>query len=267
MAAGAGVQANGTGVIMLDNSDVLQVITASGDLTGTQIAADKPVSVFGGHKCTNVPANVAACDHLEEALFPVQTLANEYVVVPPVQVPNNALAKAQMVRIIATEADTDISFQPDIGLDQNLALAGQFLQLDLNTQQFMVTGSKKIMVVQYMVGQNAGFGTSDPAMVQAVTPAQFRTDYLFHAAPTWVANFVDIIAPNGATVSVDGVNVVNWAAIAATGFSVAHVPLSNAGNGNHTVDANQKVGISVYGVQNAGSYWYPGGLDLEIDPQ
>lgn len=267
VAAGAGIAANGAGVVVLDESDVLQVITASGDLTGAQVNADKPVSVFGGHKCTNVPANVTACDHLEEALFPIQSLAAEYVVVPPIQVPNNAALKAQMVRIIATEPDTDLTFDPDIGMNQNLALAGQFLQLDMSTAQFKVTASKKIMVVQYMVGQSAGFGTSDPAMVQAVTPAQFRNDYLFHAAPTWTANFVDIIAPNNATVTVDGANVAAWTAIGATGFSAAHVPLSNAGNGNHNVLSNQKVGISVYGVQSAGSYWYPGGLDLEIDPQ
>ncbi len=267
VAAGAGVAANGSGVVVLNESDVLEVITASGDLTGTSVSADKPISVFGGHKCTNVPANITACDHLEEALFPIQTLADEYVVVPPVQVPNNAALKAQMVRIIATEPDTDITFEPDLGLNQNLALAGQFIQLDLSTAQFKVTGSKKIMVVQYMVGQSAGFGTSDPAMVQAVTPAQFRSDYLFHAAPTWTANFVDIIAPNNAMVTVDGANVAAWTAIGATGFSAAHVPLSNAGNGNHSVASNQKVGISVYGVQSAGSYWYPGGLDLEIDPQ
>jgi hypothetical protein len=267
VSAGAGVGADGSGVVVLDNSDVLQVVTSSGDLTGALINADKPISVFGGHKCTNVPANITACDHLEEALFPIQTLADEYVVVPPIQVPNNNLLKAQMVRIISTEDDTDITFEPDLGMNQNLAQAGQFIQLDMSTAQFKVTGSKKIMVVQYMVGQSAGFGTSDPSMVQAVTPAQFRNDYLFHAAPNWTANFVDIIAPNGATVTVDGANVANWTAIGATGFSAAHVPLSNAGNGNHTVDSNQKVGISVYGVQNAGSYWYPGGLDLEIDPQ
>jgi hypothetical protein len=45
------------------------------------------------------------------------------------------------------------------------------------------------------------------------------------------------------------------------------VKLSNAGDGNHTVNSDQKVGISVYGVLNYGSYWYPGGLDLNVIPQ
>src|SRR5690606_38223575 len=120
---------------------------------------------------------------------------------------------------------------------------------------------------QYMVGQSAGYGTSDPAMLLAVPILQYRSDYLFYAEPTWSANFVDIIAPNGAEVNVDGAAVTAWTGIGATGFSVAHVQLSNAGNGRHSVDANNPVGISVYGVLSFGSYWYPGGLDLTIDPQ
>jgi hypothetical protein len=104
-------------------------------------------------------------------------------------------------------------------------------------------------------------------MVQAVTPKQFRNDYLFFAAPSWTANFVDIIAPDNAAVMVDGQAAGGWVAIPGSGYSYTHVQLSNAGDGTHTVTSNQKVGISVYGVQNAGSYWYPGGLDLDINPQ
>jgi len=96
---------------------------------------------------------------------------------------------------------------------------------------------------------------------------QYRTDYLFYAATSWQANFVDIIAPKGASVKVDGVNVANWKGIGNSGFDIAHVQLANNGNGTHTVSGDQKVGISVYGLQSYGSYWYPGGLDLDLIPQ
>ena len=137
----------------------------------------------------------------------------------------------------------------------------------MTTNAFKVSADKDILVAQYMVGQSAGYGTSDPAMLLAVPAAQYRDNYLFYAEPTWSANFVDIIAPANAAVTVDGAPVTAWSPIGATGYSVAHVQLSNAGNGTHVVDANTKVGISVYGVLNFGSYWYPGGLDLTIDPQ
>ncbi|MCA9720093.1 MAG: IgGFc-binding protein, partial [Myxococcales bacterium] len=244
--AGAGVAGNGTGQVALDEGDVLEVISAGGDLTGTIVSSDKPVQVFGGHKCTNVPFSVAACDHLEESMFPIETLAKEYVVVPPVQVPNNNLAKAQMVRVIASEDDTELVFEPNQGVNTMLNNAGDFVELPTTTAAFKVSSEKKIMVAQYMVGQNAGYGTSDPSMLLTVPAEQYRTEYLFFAETNWVENFVDIIAPDGATVSVDGANVNGWSQVGNTGFSVAHVKLNNGGGGTHSVQANQKVGISVY---------------------
>ncbi|MCA9661902.1 MAG: IgGFc-binding protein [Myxococcales bacterium] len=264
---GGGVDSQGNGQVMLNEGDVLQVVTANGgDLTGTMVSADKPIQVLGGHDCTQVPIGITACDHLEESMFPIEALATEYIVVPPVQVPNDALEKAQVVRIIAADDNTTLTFDPDQPVNKSLANAGDFVEIVSTTAKFKVSADKKILVAQYMVGQSAGYGTSDPAMLVAVATEQYRTDYLFHAPTGWSANYVDIIAPDGASVQVDGNPVNTFAAIGATGFSVAHVKLSNAGNGNHTVSADQKVGISVYGVLNYGSYWYPGGLDLKLVP-
>src|SRR5690606_15160475 len=89
--AGANISNTGFGNVTLDAGDVLQVVTASGgDVTGSLISADAPVQVLGGHSCTQVPIGTTACDHLEEAMFPVETLSTDYLVVPPVQVPNTA---------------------------------------------------------------------------------------------------------------------------------------------------------------------------------
>ncbi|MGB1275657.1 MAG: IgGFc-binding protein, partial [Nannocystaceae bacterium] len=262
--AGAGVAADATGVVTLNQGDALQVLTANpGDLTGMIVEATRPIQVIGGHSCTNVPANITACDHLEESMFPIETLAKEYIVVPPVQVPNNNLEKAQIVRVIAAEANTAVTFDPDQGADAVLTNAGDFIELDTTVAKFKVSADKKIAVAQYMVGQSANFGTSDPAMLMAIATEQYRTSYLFHAPTGWNQNFVDVIAPDGATVEVDGMAVNNFEAVGATGFSHAHVLLNNGGDGNHSVTADVPVGISVYGVVSFGSYWYPGGLELE----
>ncbi len=265
--AGGGVAANGTGVVTLDEGDVLEVMNSGGDVTGTIINADKPVQVFGGHECTNVPLNVTACDHLEESMFPIETLAKQYLVVPPVQVPNDAAEKAQMVRIIASEDNTTLVLDPDQPGNKVLAKAGDFLELTTTTAKFLVTADKKILVAQYMVGQDGGFGTSDPAMLVAVNPLQWRKTYLVHAPTSWTANYLDLMAKTGANVQVDGVAAGGWKVIGNTGYSYTHVKLSNAGNGNHSITADQGVGVGVYGVQSYGSYWYPGGLDLDVIPQ
>jgi hypothetical protein len=154
-----------------------------------------------------------------------------------------------------------------MGVSTHLANAGDFVQIPMTTTEFRLTSDKRVLIAQYMVGQSAGYGTSDPAMLLAVPLAQYRNNYLFFAATSWQANFVDIVAPAGTQVSVDGQGVANFSPIGATGYAVSRVALSNAGNGNHTVEANADVGIGVYGVQSYGSYWYPGGLDLDIIPQ
>jgi hypothetical protein len=266
--AGGGVDAQGNGVVMMNEGDVLQVITGNnGDETGAIVAADKPVQVVGGHDCTQVPIGIAACDHLEESMFPIEALAKEYIVVPPVQVPNDQLEKAIRVRIIASEDNTTLTFDPDQPVAKLLAKAGDFVEIPNTVAKFVVKSDKKILVAEYMVGQQANFGTSDPAMIIAVPTAQFRSNYLFYAQTGWQANYVDIIAPDGSATTVDGAPVNNFKVIGATGYSLAHVKLSNAGDGSHTVASDKKVGITVYGVVNYGSYWYPGGLDLDVIPQ
>ena len=55
--------------------------------------------------------------------------------------------------------------------------------------------------------------------------------------------------------------------IGASGFSGGRVQLSNAGDGDHTITGDKAFGVQVYGYGQYTSYWYPGGLDLNLIPQ
>ena len=101
-------------------------------------------------------------------------------------------------------------------------------------------------------------------MALAVATEQYRQQYLFHAPTNYLSNFVNVTAPANATVMLDGAQVAGFVPIGASGFSVARVQLSNAGDGNHVMTGNEPFGISVYGYGQYTSYWYPGGLDLKI---
>ncbi len=263
---GGGVAADGTGQVMLDAGDVLQVASAAGgDLTGTMVSADRPVQVIAGHKCTQVPQNVTACDHLEEAMFPLESLAKEYIVVPTGQAPNGSPDHGQVVRFIAAEPNTTLTFVPDQPVMKTLTKVGDFVQLGPTVARFKVSADKRLLVAQYMVGQGGGYGEADPSMLLAVATEQYRKDYLFHAPPTWTSNFVDIILKTGTTVEVDGQKVLGPVQIGQTGYSLARVKLGAGplGDGNHTILGSDRVGIGVYGLQDFGSYWVVGGLDLD----
>jgi len=273
--AGGGVAANGSGVIKLNEGDVLEVFTNSAggvpdnsDLTGTIINADKPVQVFGGHKCTQVPVGTQACDRLEEAMLPIETLSKKYIVTPPLIPTGGNVPKAQMIRVIATEDETTLSYDPiQPNAPAMLAKAGDWAEIAVNVNDFEIQSDKKIMVAQYMQGQQAGGNSGDPAMALAVATEQYRTKYLVHAPINYESNFVNITAPMDGNVTLDGVAVGGFKAIGATGYGVARVKMNNNVDGNHDLLGDKPFGVSVYGYGQYTSYWYPGGLDLETLPQ
>ncbi len=273
VAAGGGVAANGTGEIVLNEGDVLEVFTVTGgsvpdksDLTGTIINADKPVEVFAGHKCTQVPVGVQACDRLEEAMLPIETLAKKYIVGPPL-IPNLQV-KAQMVRIIATEDATALTYDPPQGgAPAMLAKAGDYAEIAATNKDFQIVSDKKILVSQYMQGQGAGGNIGDPAMALAVATEQYRTKYLIHAPLSYDTNFANVTAPMDAKVTMDGVAIPALTAIGATGFGVARLTIPDNADGNHDFVGDKAFGVTIYGYGQYTSYWYPGGLDLEPQPQ
>ncbi len=77
----------------------------------------------------------------------------------------------------------------------------------------------------------------------------------------------DLVSTLNAVVTVDGNPVAGWQPLGASNYQVAHVKLDSSGNGNHSVVGDVGVGVAVSGVQSSGSYWYLGGLDLDLIPQ
>jgi hypothetical protein len=256
--------ANTPQMVTLNAGDVIELTTRTGDLTGSRVSSDKPVQTIGGHYCANVPDGVGACDHLEESMFSVDALGRRYVVNAPAvtSIPNG---KVQQIRVIATQPNTTLTYNPpQAGAPTTIAAAGGFIEIPSSTASFMIEASEKVLVAQYMSGQQAGGGTGDPAMALAVPVEQFRTSYLFHAPTNYESNYVDVIAPMGASVMLDGAPLA-FQPIGTTGFGFVRVyPLTAgpANDGNHTMTGTVAFGIAVYGYGQYTSYWYPGGLNL-----
>jgi len=269
-----GLNANGTGTFTLNAGDVAEVVTNGAavandpnDVTGTLVTADKPVQVIGGHSCIYIPDATGYCDHIEETNFPEQTLANSYIVAAPLIPTGGATPKVEMVRIIATTDNTTLTYEPaQAGAPTTIAQAGGWIEIASTAADFRVTANHPIMVAQYMTGQDAGGGSGDPALTLAVGTEQFRKSYLFHAPTNYQYSYLNIVAPTGTAITLDGVAVPagSFTAIGNTGYSVARTTLSNAGNGNHNITGAAEFGISVYGYGQYTSYWYPGGSDLTL---
>ncbi|HSQ65249.1 MAG TPA: IgGFc-binding protein [Polyangiaceae bacterium] len=280
ISAGGGLATNGGTSTTLNHGDVLHIAAAANgtttsfgsDQSGALLTSTAPVEVFAGVDCTNMPAAVQYCDHIEEIVLPVETLRNDYLVVRPT---NDYATPRQYVKIIGTMAGTTLTYDPPIaGAPASLGV-GQSSFFEA-TVDFHVTSNNPIIVGQFMEGQNA-FGSTcynslnnslncgDPAESVAVATAQFRSSYQFIAPPTYNENWVSIIAPNGKTVTVDGTNYTSGTAIgASSGYWTKAVKLcgANSCNGVHTASGTAPFGIQVYGYGAYTSYWYPGGLNL-----
>jgi hypothetical protein len=283
---GALTAAGGT-ITLANAGDTLQIMSALNaaggatygkDPSGTSITANNPIEVFGGHSCVYINTGTGYCDHLEQVSFPDETLRGEYLVTVPF---NQNATPQQWVKIVGTKASTHIAFDPPVAAAQTIN-AGTVVTLQGVTQNFHVysTDSPQLpfSVAQYMVGQNnfgvgcvdvqppAGQTCGDPSMSLAVATPQFRSSYQFSAPQSYYQNWVNVIAPVGAVVTVDGATVTGYAAIGASGYQVAHVNLcgitSATCNPVHLASGTAAFGIEVYGYGAYTSYMYPGGLNL-----
>ncbi len=270
--AGGNAPAFATGAaqnVTLNAGDVLEITSNTGDLTGSHITSDKPVQVISGHYCADVPDGVAACDHMEESMFGVDTLGTHYIINAPA-VTTEPTGKVEVIRVIAAQPNITLTYDPpQAGAPTTIANPGDFIEIPNNAATFGITASGKVLVAQYMEGQDAdGAGTGDPAMALAVPVEQFRTDYLFDAPTSYESNYVDVIGLMGDTVMLDGAPLA-FTAIGTTGYGLARVlSLSNGpnGDGSHSISGSMPFGITVYGYGQYTSYWYPGGLDLTSIP-
>jgi hypothetical protein len=268
----AGIGTDGSGQVLLDAGDVIEVVTDGAenpadpdDVTGTLVSADKPVQVIAGHQCTYVPDEIGACDHLEESMFPYETLASKYLVAAPLSPSGDGSLKPERVRIVATQAGTTLTYDPpQPGAPAAIDLAGGWVEVPDTLATFQVSASHPVLVAQYMEGQELSGGAGDPSLSLAVSPSQYRTSYLFHAPPSYASNYVNITAAVGAQVFLDGqlVPAESFAPTGNTGFAVSRQALYTAGSGAHTASSSAPFGITVYGYGQYTSYWYPGGSNL-----
>ncbi len=241
--------------------DVLQLVgeRVGGDLTGTRITASQRVAVFVGHDCTYVPTDRAACDHLEEQLFPDETWGRSYLVSA---FRDRGPTVPFVARVVSRTDGNRVTFDPpDVHAEQTLG-AGQFIELT-STRHFVVRGTGPLLVAKFMVGQGpslGGAGVGDPAMVLQVPTEQYRDQYHFTVPSTYVQNFVNVVVTAGDRVEMDG-QPLRGSSENLAGYTVFTLPIEP---GNHRVRSpmGRPVGLEVYGVAPYTSYAYPGGLDL-----
>lgn len=287
--SGAGVaetSAGGTLSLSLGAGDVAELVAPGGaDLSGSLVQASAPVQVITGHPCIQIPPTESACDHIEESVFPAETLGKDYVVTRPAG-PDGTTVSHQ-VRIYGNVDGTHLTYDPSTppGCPTTID-AGQVVEcgtpacpdpttpIDATTMftcgttsaDFEVKGDQAFAVGTFTLGAfvvDPLKVEGDPSQSLAIAVEQFRSTYVFLAPSDYTVSYVDIVAKPATAMALDGQRVpASGEAIGSSGYSVYRAKLGAGQAGAHTLSASLPVGIEVLGYGMYTSYMYPGGLDL-----
>ncbi|MBW2222879.1 MAG: IgGFc-binding protein [Deltaproteobacteria bacterium] len=243
--------------IVLTPFDAYQ-LQSSGDLTGSLIQADRPIAVYAGNRCANIPTQMTGfCDHVVEQLTPVATWGTEVLTVPLA-----TRVLGDTFRILADQNGTQVQLEGSSPESMTLN-AGEFVERNL-MGSYRISANAPILVAQFSNGSQWDNSTSDPFMMLIPSAAQFIKSYTFATPSTgFPTNFANVVALT--TDVTAGMVLLDGTPLPAPMFtplpgatrSAAQVPISV---GTHTLSAPNPVGLYVYGYESFDSYGYPGGF-------
>ena len=223
-------------------------------LTGTVITSDKPVSVFAGNRCTNIPATASACDHVIEQMNPTSTWGKTFVTYPLYGRVRDTF------RIVADLDGTEVTIQRGGVTAVQYLNAGEFYEF-MSDQPMAITSNQPILVAQYSNSHSVDNMVADPFMVLVPPTEQGFTKSSFSTPVSGFTDYVNItvLTDSIAGVLLDGapIPVANWTPIPGSDYSGTAVPITP---GVHHIESISPVLTVIYGFATYDSYGYPGGL-------
>ena len=239
--------------VTLNAGETYQVMSAdaSNDFSGSRIVSDKPVAVFSGHVCINVPTGNPWCDHIVEQQTPVVLWGRQFAVT------QTAGQAGDRVMITAAEDQTQVRVNGALVATLN---TGESYEWRLTDRSAWVETSQAAACYLYLEGARDNNMTGDPSMVH-ITPVEQRTKELTFAtfqtdeSRTHYANVVTTIA-GAAAMRMDGQSVAEFFAPLDGNASLrfAQIPVEH---GTHTLATTSDGFIGhIYGVGYCESYAY-----------
>ena len=144
------------------------------DLTGTKIVTGKPISLFSGHECANVPYDAGACDYLVEQIPPTILWGQVYYTAPL------ARRRSYTIKILAAHDSTNVTVNCGNLLESYVINEREFLTKTLQSQEYCAINSNKvILVVQFSHGGGEDNAFGDPMMTLVPATSQYGHKFKF----------------------------------------------------------------------------------------
>ena len=240
------------------------------DITGYKVTATKPLSFFSNQRCTNIPSNSGACDHLTEQIPPTFTWGHEFFAASL-----QGRTSGELFRVVAAQDSTVVRVKCNT-LRQtsvyNLASAGNWQEFRISSNSFCsIEANSPILVMQFGLG-NSIDSVGDPLMMMIPPVEQYSNNYVLNVLSSFATNYITIYVAakyyQSQDIVIDNTNQRNavWTAVRCVNNSVCGyiTRVSLAAGEHHLYHQNPeaRVGVSAYGFNSYNSYGYSGGLKL-----
>ena len=247
----------------------------SSDLSGTKIVTNKPVSVFSGHRCANVPNGYGNCGYLIEQIPPTRFWGKVYYVAPL------ATRRSYTIKVVAAYHGTYVTINCN-GTSHSYSLNERdHTTRTLDNQEYCaIHANKKVLVAQF-----SGKNGEDPSMTLIPATNNFVSRFQFPTFhhPTVSYNYktyVNIIVmaqyyqPNTIYLTTGGskrsLNTEEWTPFRVNNIVEAYATKVAVSQGVveiiHT-DVTALMTTMVYGVAARNGYMHPGGFFSTLGKQ
>jgi IgGFc binding protein len=262
-------------------------LTQGQDLVGSVIETSKPVGLFGGNSCMQVPGQVQYCDTDSKQIPPLSAWGHEYAVVPT---PNRARWASRgrqqerdpnVVRMVGAVDGTQLVYEPVAPEGAPETLESGQMERFFASEPFVVRSqdaAHNFYVATVMTGsQSTGSKLGDPETSVASPTDQWLESYGFFSDATYIfsAAIVTRRRHNGEfrDVMLDCAGALTgWQRItedyewAFVEFSRGQRPVPNPGgvctDGAHRAHSEAPFTLHVWGIGFDSSYSYAGGTGL-----
>ncbi len=252
--------------ITLDSMETY-LIESDNDLTGTRITSSKPLSVFSGSDCANVPQGIRGCDHLVEQVPPTVTWGSKFLVASL-----EGRSSGERIRVLsARAASVTVNCNTVVSVSEfQLQNGGSFREFEIPINSFCsIESTSPVLVTQYAYGRESD-GMGDPFMMIIPPIEQFTNNYFVEAFPLFISNYVTVYVSSEffqtAQILLHNSVVTGWQNIVcSSGQICGYVSRMSVSTGVHSIrhqNSSAVLGVSVYGFIQSNSYGYPGGMRL-----
>ena len=265
--------------VTLHSAETL-LIAFVGDLTGTRVKSNRPISFFSGDQCPYIPSGAPYCDQIVEQLPPVEAWGRQFATAPL-----KTRMSFDVFRIVPAENGTILNVSCTVHngtqgfIDTFTLNEGGFADVQVNSTDFCwMEADKGILLLQFAVGTEVDSVPSDPFMALVPAVSHYTNSFtlpIVNSSLNDFTHYLNIIIPaehyQPDQIFMDGQSLqslaIEFVAIVRNGETMAYASQVEVNATTHTlIHGNSRglFGVVSYGFAADVSYGHIGGMRLHM---